>query len=140
MFVEVGDILADRDSRRKGREVKVVAVDDVYVTVEVVRDAYSAKVSSVGNQTLVGIDRLDRAYTIVSTAEEASQEPFEDDDDTPITPEQESDLEAALRSLGYVKIEEPVDDLITALADAAEEEILSYRDTVRLTVEFLRSR
>lgn len=66
MQVKVGDILQDRDSRRKGRQVRVLWVDPDgnHVTVETIRDAENAVKSSVGNTTDVLVGRLSKAYTV----------------------------------------------------------------------------
>lgn len=159
MNVVVGDILADRDSRRKGREVKVISVDDEFVTVEVIRNAYSSKVDNVGKSTDVANDRLDRAYTVVRVVEEDEPEdlvtdpgfdegyteldgPLEDsegEDDEPLTEEQESVLEDALASVGYVKLPE-TQDVVDLIAPMAHENALTYEQTIQLVVDSLRIR
>lgn len=145
MNVVVGDILADRDSRRKGREVKVISVDDEFVTVEVIRNAYSSKVDSVGKSTDVAKDRLDRAYTVVRVVEEDEVEPEEldavlaapeDEDDEPLTPEQESVLEDALKAVGYVKLPSEA-SLLAVVEPLANAEALTYAETIELTLRVI---
>ena len=62
--IKVGDILIDRDTRRVGRKLKVIWVDDDSVTAEVVSDSLNAKKSSVGNSTDISRSRLKKGYTL----------------------------------------------------------------------------
>lgn len=62
--IKVGDILLDRDTRRVGRKVKVVFVEQDAVTVEVIADSINSKKSSVGTNTDIARNRLKKGYTL----------------------------------------------------------------------------
>lgn len=79
MTVTKGQIYADRDSRRKGREVEIIHVEDGYATVKVITDSEGSAVSSVGKTTDVRLDRLAKAYTYSGLAYTGTgQEELED--------------------------------------------------------------
>lgn len=63
--IQVGAILADRDTRRKGRMVKVIWVDQDHITVETTQDHINAKTTAVGNQTDIKKSRLNKGYRLV---------------------------------------------------------------------------
>lgn len=65
MLVTKDMVFADRDKRRKGRQVKVVHVEDGYATVEVVTDSESAVKSSLGKSTDIRVSRLTKEYDYV---------------------------------------------------------------------------
>lgn len=65
MQVSKDMVFADRDKRRKGRQVKVVHVEDGYATVEVVTDSESAIKTSIGKSTDIRVDRLRKEYDFV---------------------------------------------------------------------------
>lgn len=65
--IKVGDILIDRDTRRVGRKLKVIWVDDDSVTAEVISDSLNAKKSSVGNSTDISRSRLKKGYTLADS-------------------------------------------------------------------------
>ena len=139
----VGDILGDRDSRRAGREVKVISVDNEFITVETIRNAHSSSVDSVGKSTDIKSDRVSRAYSLVVAADadalDASVTDQDDEDDEPLTEEQESVLEDALASVGYVKLPE-TQDVVDLIAPMAHENALTYEQTIQLVVDSLRIR
>lgn len=62
--IKVGDILIDRDTRRVGRKLKVIWVDDDSVTAEVISDSLNSKKSTVGNSTDIKRSRLKKGYTL----------------------------------------------------------------------------
>ena len=61
MHVLVGDILLDRDSRRKGREVEVVEVNEDTVVVKTIKTPGGVLVGN-GNTTEIKKSRLEKAY------------------------------------------------------------------------------
>lgn len=61
MLVNVGDILLDRDSRRAGREVEVVSMDNDSVTIKTIKSIAGVPVSD-GTVSVVGKSRLAKAY------------------------------------------------------------------------------
>lgn len=73
MTVNKNEVYADRDSRRNGREVKVLHVGDGYATVQVISNSFNAVKSSIGKTTDIRVDRLTKEYTYVGTPEDESQ-------------------------------------------------------------------
>lgn len=61
MLVNVGDILLDRDSRRAGREVEVVSMDNYSVTIKTIKSIAGVPVTD-GTVSVVGKSRLAKAY------------------------------------------------------------------------------
>ena len=61
MHVLVGDTLLDRDSRRKGREVEVVEVNEDTVVVKTIKTPGGVLVDN-GNTTEIKKSRLEKAY------------------------------------------------------------------------------
>lgn len=132
--ITIGDELWDRDTRRVGRKLKVIWVDQDSVTAEVIADSINSKKSTVGNGTDIARDRLKKGYTLHKTLTSVDLsktkgtttisdmgyvsnrgfEPAADDDivDDP------SSLEDALNSAGYFWLP-PVEDLLAAVAPDA---------------------
>lgn len=65
--IAIGDELWDRDTRRVGRKLKVVWVDQDSVTAEVIADSINSKKTTVGNNTDIARDRLKKGYTLHKT-------------------------------------------------------------------------
>lgn len=133
MLVNVGDVLADRDSRREGRLVKVLHVDPEFVTVETIQDSFNATASTVGRSTDVAISRLGKAYRLntkatveplvgVLTPEDDSYYDYDDEETYPEDDEEygyaddeddevtETNLESALNSAGFFYV--PDSDIV----------------------------
>lgn len=66
--IKKGDILKDRDTRRVGRMVKVVFVEEDSVTVEVIQDSLNSKKSTIGNTSDIARSRLKKGYTLMEQA------------------------------------------------------------------------
>lgn len=129
--IKVGDILIDRDTRRVGRMLKVIWVDDDSVTAEVISDSLNSKKSTVGNSTDIKRSRLKKGYTLADSVKIESLDLGKMDVGT--IPENEikspnvievdndlvndtNDLEDALNSAGYFWLP-PVSDLADAVLE-----------------------
>ncbi len=62
--IAIGDELWDRDTRRVGRKLKVLFLEKESVTAEVIADSTNAKKSTVGNNTDIARDRLNKGYVL----------------------------------------------------------------------------
>lgn len=79
--LNIGDILENRETRRKGKRVKVISIGDGIVTVENVRNADGAILNSVGKQYSIKESRILDDYRVIHT----------DHEDIPMTPEEEEE-------------------------------------------------
>lgn len=82
--LNIGDILENRETRRKGKRVKVIAIGGGTVTVENVRNADGAILNSVGKQYNIKESRILDDYRVIHTD-------HEDIEDIPMTPEEEEE-------------------------------------------------
>ena len=79
--INIGDILENRETRRKGKRVKVIAIGGGTVTVENVRNADGAILNSVGKQYNIKESRILDDYRVIHS----------DHEDIPMTPEEEEE-------------------------------------------------
>lgn len=86
--LNIGDILENRETRRKGKRVKVIAIGGGTVTVENVRNADGAILNSVGKQYNIKESRILDDYRVIHSDHEDIPETFED---IPMTPEEEEE-------------------------------------------------
>lgn len=129
--IKVGDILIDRDTRRVGRMLKVIWVDDDSVTAEVISDSLNSKKSTVGNSTDIKRSRLKKGYTLADSVKIESMDLGKMDVGTISSNEikftdvievdndlvnDTNDLEDALNSAGYFWLP-PVSDLADAVLE-----------------------
>lgn len=100
--LNVGDILENRDSRRAGKQIKVLSITDSAIRVENYRNADNAILNSVGKQYDIKTSRILSDYRVVQSAvqpelmprpEEESKEVFVfiPDAEVPLTPEEEEE-------------------------------------------------
>ena len=82
--LNIGDILENRETRRKGKRVKVIGIGDGIVTVENVRNADGAILNSVGKQYNIKESRILDDYRVIHSD-------HEDIEDIPMTPEEEEE-------------------------------------------------
>lgn len=86
--INIGDILENRETRRKGKQVKVIVIGNGIVTVENIRNADGAILNSVGKQYNIKESRILDDYRVIHSDHEDIPETFED---IPMTPEEEEE-------------------------------------------------
>lgn len=163
--VMVGDTLESRHSRRKGKQVKVTAVDDKRVYFEVTRDHDDAQVSTVGSTSSVKLKNLNKDYKKITVDPEPILMPnpeelidsitvfvpnevlansVQESEDEELTPEDEASLHEALKTVGYYKMPDEtamVSDISEALQSIQDDEgvTVSLEDITSTVVEYIKS-
>lgn len=165
--VMVGDTLESRHSRRKGKQVKVTAVDDKRVYFEVTRDHDDAQVSTVGSVSSVKLKNLNKDYKKITVDPEPVLMPnpeeifgsvnlnlfipdevlansVQESEDEELTPEDEASLHEALNTVGYYKMPDEtamVSDISEALQSIQDDEgvTVSLEDITSTVVQYIKS-
>lgn len=101
--LNIGDILENRETRRKGKRVKVITIGNGIVTVENVRNADGAILNSVGKQYDIKESRILDDYRVIHS----------DHEDIPMTPEEEE--EAASLASDNLRSAQSWDPYITTI-------------------------
>lgn len=65
--LNVGDILENKETRRKGKKIKVLSIDDSTILVENVTNADNAVLNSVGKQYKIKANRIFNDYKVVKS-------------------------------------------------------------------------
>lgn len=116
--LNVGDILENRETRRKGKQIKVIALNGDSIRVENYRNADNALLNSVGKQYDIKASRILNDYKIVksSSSEDTNPAPvlmprpeeqerevilFIPNAEAPLTPEEEEEF-ASLASENFI--------------------------------------
>lgn len=163
--VMVGDVLESRHSRRKGKQVKVTAVDDKRVYFEVIRDHDDAHVSTVGSTSSVKLKNLNKDYKKVTVdpepvlmpnpeelidsitvfvPDEVFSQSVQESEDEELTPEDEATLHEALNTVGYYKMPDEtvmVSDISEALQAIQDDEgvTASLEDITSTVIQYIKS-
>lgn len=69
--LNVGDILENKETRRKGKKIKVLSIDEATVLVENVSNADNAVLNSVGKQYKIKASRILNDYKVVDSFADA---------------------------------------------------------------------